>query len=64
MREKKIGYFRSYNYDKDAKPINLCEHLEIKGKLMNNDDGCEYVETIEIICKICKNKFILSECIN
>jgi hypothetical protein len=61
--EVEKGYFRSYNFE-DNNNVKLCEHIEIKGKLMNSDDGCEYIETLEITCNKCNTTFILQECIN
>jgi len=59
-----LGYFRSYNFHKDAKPVVLCKHIEIEGKLTGSDEGCEYIENLIITCKTCKTTFVLNECIN
>ena len=33
--------------------IVLCKHITIKGKSMESDEGCEYVESIKIKCREC-----------
>ena len=63
-QEKKLGYFRSYDFSDNSHPIELCEHIKIKGKLIEDDDGCEYIEQLEITCNVCNMTFILEECIN
>lgn len=64
VEDKKLGYFRSTNYEDNAQPIKLCKHIEIDGKLISHDQGCEYIESIKIMCNLCKIRFVLEECIN
>lgn len=50
-------FIRLYDYSKEAKPIELCEHIQIKGRELQSDDGCEYIEELKINCLQC-NKII------
>lgn len=64
FKKKNLGYFRAYDYSENANPIELCKHIEIVGKLMKDDEGCEYITPMKVFCKLCKTEFKLDECIN
>lgn len=34
--------------------IKLCPHVSIKGMIKDSTSGCEYTDTIEILCRKCK----------
>ena len=40
----------------DTNKIELCKHINIDGEEQSeeNIDDCEYIETLNIYCKICK----------
>ena len=46
------------------KGIRVCKHISIDGKEMERDDGCEYIEELNIYCKECRKKYPFEVLIN
>lgn len=45
-----INNYRTYGED----TIELCKHISIEGSLRKDDEGCEYMNTIKIVCNECR----------
>jgi len=45
------------------KGIKVCKHISIDGKIQE-DDGCEYIEELNIYCKECRKKYPFKVLIN
>ena len=56
-----IEEYRSYGEDE----IELCKHISIHGHIDKGGyRGCEYVKTLLIRCKVCKETHEVQELIN
>lgn len=54
IRNKEEVMIRTYE---NVDEIKFCPHIQINGQRMFDNDSCEFIQTLQLKCLVCKKDF-------